>query len=229
MLDVALISHISNFEDFSRKELEDFIAQSKALRVAKNATFFLEGEPAHSFFLLLDGHIRVVRTTKAGEQIIVRFISSNELFGIAKSIGVEHYPANAIAAVDCVALSWSTRIWEETIQRFPSFARGASQTVGKRLLDIQDRAIELATEQVEQRVALALLKLVTQTGKQVEEGILIDIPLSRQDVSEMTGTTLHTVSRLLSAWEQNGLVKSSRKKITVTDTQKLTAMSQKVP
>lgn len=228
MLDVALISHISGFSDFSRQELEDFLAQSKALRMAQNSVFFSEGEHAHSFFLLLDGHIRVVRTTPSGEQIIIRYISSNELFGIAKSIGQEKYPANAIAAVDCVALAWPMHIWDDTVKRFPSFAKSIGQAVGNRLLDTQDRIIELATEQVEQRVALALLKLMTQTGKNVTEGILIDMPLSRQDVSEMTGTTLHTVSRLLSAWEQTGLVKSSRRKVVVTNVEKLTKLCHKM-
>ena len=227
MLDVALISHLANFSDFSRQELTSFIAQSRAIRISQNDTFFSEGEDAHSFFLLLDGHIRVVRTTPAGEQVIIRYISSNDLFGIAKALGQEKYPANAVAAVDCVALAWPTHMWEDTIQRFPSFVQSVNKAVGDRLLDVQDRVIELATEQVEQRVALALMKLMTQTGKEIDEGVLINLPLSRQDISEMTGTTLHTVSRILSAWEQDGLVKSTRKKVVITNSQKLINLCHK--
>ncbi len=228
MLDVALISHLTNFSDFSRRELSEFIAQSRAIRMPQNKAFFSEGEEAHSFFLLLDGHIRVVRTTPSGEQVIIRYISNNDIFGIAKAVGQVKYPATAVAAVDCVALAWPTRMWEDTIQRYPSFVKSVNKAVGDRLLDIQDRVIELATEQVEQRVALALIKLMTQTGKEVDDGILIDMPLSRQDISEMTGTTLHTVSRLLSAWEQEGFVKSSRKKVVITNSQKLNALCRKI-
>ena len=79
----------------------------------------------------------------------------------------------------------------------------------------------MATERVEQRVASAIVKLTQQTGQNTEDGILIGFPISRQDISEMTGTTLHTVSRLLSNWEQNGLVKSGRRKITVSKRQAL--------
>jgi CRP/FNR family transcriptional regulator, nitrogen oxide reductase regulator len=227
VLDVALISHLANFSDFSRQELAEFIAKSHAIRVPQNKAFFSEGEEAHSFFLLLDGHIRVVRTTASGEQVIIRYISSNDIFGIAKAVGQEKYPANAVAAVDCIALAWPTHMWDDTIQRFPSFGKSVNKAIGDRLLDIQERVIELATEQVEQRVALALLKLMTQTGKEIEDGTLIDMPLSRQDISEMTGTTLHTVSRLLSAWEQEGLVKSSRKKVVITNSQKLIELCRK--
>lgn len=84
----------------------------------------------------------------------------------------------------------------------------------------------MATEQVDQRVAHALLKLVKQTGKKTVEGILIDFPISRQDIAEMTGTTLHTVSRLLSAWEDQGLVKSGRQKVTVVEPHRLLLIAE---
>lgn len=225
MLDVALISNLPNFDDFSRTELEEFIGQSRAKHVKKNDGFFSEGDPAEFFYLLLDGYIRVVRISPAGEQIIVRYIASNELFGIAHAIGRDTYPANAVAAVDCVALSWPMSLWNKTVQKHPSFAKVANNTLGSRLMDVQERVIELATEQVEHRVAMALMKLLEQTGKEVEEGVLIDVPLTRQDVSDMTGTTLHTVSRLLSGWEQSGLVKSSRKRVIVTNKEKLLALT----
>ncbi len=221
MLDVALISHLANFSDFSRPDLEKFIQQGRAQRVKKNDRFFDEGETANSFYLLLDGYIQVVRISDSGERIIMRYITCHELFGIASAIGRNTYPATAVAAIDCVALCWPMSLWNETVRRFPSFANTANKAVGSRLMDVQDRVIELATEHVEHRVAAALLKLLEQTGREIDEGILLDIPLTRQDISEMSGTTLHTVSRLLSGWEQAGVVKSSRKKIIVTDKTKL--------
>ena len=75
----------------------------------------------------------------------------------------------------------------------------------------------MSSEQVEQRIAHVILKLVTQSGRKTEQGIEIDFPITRQDIAEMTGTTLHTVSRLLSAWEDEGLVRGGRQKVTVTD------------
>jgi CRP-like cAMP-binding protein len=67
---------------------------------------------------------------------------------------------------------------------------------------------------------------VNQTGKKTEDGILIDFPISRQDIAEMTGTTLHTVSRLLSAWEESGLVKSGRQKVTVLEPHRLLLLAE---
>ena len=100
------------------------------------------------------------------------------------------------------------------------------QTVGNRLQDAQARVIEMSSEQVEQRVAHALLRLAKQAGRKVERGVEIDFPVSRQDVAEMTGTTLHTVSRILSAWEQQGLVEGGRQRIVLRDAHRLHGLAE---
>ena len=61
------------------------------------------------------------------------------------------------------------------------------------------------------------MRLAKQAGRKTDEGIEIDFPISRQEIAEMTGTTLHTVSRTLSSWENQGLVRSGRQKVIVTD------------
>lgn len=216
-LDATLVADLPPFAGIDRKDLEDLLSHATSARYEKGHYIFEQDQDANAFFLLLDGHVRVVKVTPHGEQVIARYISSGELFGIAQAIGRETYPANAVAAVDCVALSWPDKIWQQTVERYPTFATNAYTMLGTRLQDAQNRIVEMATERVEQRVASALLKLANQTGRKTEEGILIDFPISRQDISEMTGTTLHTVSRLLSSWEQQGLVKSGRQKITVTE------------
>jgi CRP-like cAMP-binding protein len=86
------------------------------------------------------------------------------------------------------------------------------------------RIMELATQQVEQRIASALLRLVNQSGRKVEEGIEIAFPITRQHISEMTGRTLHTVSRLLGTWERDGIVSSRHKHVTVTDPHRLVVL-----
>jgi CRP-like cAMP-binding protein len=110
--------------------------------------------------------------------------------------------------------------------KFPSLAVSALQTVGSRLQDTQARVIEISNEQVEQRVAHALLRLAKQAGRKVDAGVEIDFPISRQDVAEMTGTTLHTVSRILSAWEQQGLVEGGRQRIVLRDPHKLHILAE---
>lgn len=205
----------------SRDALGDMLARAVSFRNAKDTYVFREGEEAHSFFLLLDGYVRVVKVTPDGEQVIIRYIATGELLGIAKAIGQVTYPANAVAAVDCVLLAWPSNTWDAIVAAHPLFASNTYAMVGNRLVGTQDRVVELATERVEQRVANAILSLARETGRKTDEGILIDFPISRQDISEMTGTTLHTVSRLLSGWDSKGWIKGGRQKITLVEGHKL--------
>lgn len=225
-LDCSLIAGMPIFEGLPPSDLDKILQKARSVRIARDHIVFEQGGEAHSFFLLLDGHVRVVKTTPDGQQVIVRYISPGELMGIACALSRTTYPAAAIAAVDCVVLAWPGSLWSELVEKFPAFGRGTYKTIGARLQETQARVVELATEQVEQRVAHALLRLVKQTGKKSCDGILIDFPISRQDIAEMTGTTLHTVSRLLTMWEEKGLVKSGRQKVTVVEPHRLFMLAE---
>jgi CRP-like cAMP-binding protein len=82
------------------------------------------------------------------------------------------------------------------------------------------------TERVERRVARALLKLADHAGRKAPGGVEIDFPLSRQDLAEMTGTTLFTVSRLLSGWDEKGLIKAERQRVTVLSAEALQTIAE---
>jgi CRP-like cAMP-binding protein len=221
LLDASLIADVPPFRGIDREDLVALLSKARSERYEMDKVIFRQGEEAHSFFLLLDGHVRVFKITSDGDQVIARYISSGELFGIAQALSLVSYPANAVAAVDCVVLTWPGSYWQTITDKYPTFATNTYKTVGVRLQETQDKIVEMATERVQQRVANALLKLANQTGRKTDDGVLIDFPISRQDISEMTGTTLHTVSRLISSWESKGLVKSGRKKITVIEGHKL--------
>ncbi|RUU59976.1 Crp/Fnr family transcriptional regulator [Mesorhizobium sp. M2C.T.Ca.TU.002.02.1.1] len=225
-LDRSLIAGLSVFEGIAAADLDRIVGQARSVRIARGQPVFEQEQEARSFFLLLDGHVRVVKSTPTGHEVTVRYIGPGELMGIASALGRTTYPANAIAAVDCVALAWPSQLWPTFATSFPSFSANTYRMVGSRLQDAHTRVIEMSTEQVEQRVAHALLKLIKQSGKKTEEGILIDFPISRQDIAEMTGTTLHTVSRLLSAWEDQGLVKSGRQRVVVIEPHRLVVVSE---
>lgn len=217
VLDRSLLEGLPAFAGLLAEDFDHILKAARSSRVPKDSEVFSQDEEARSFHLLLSGHIRVVRTTPEGHQVIARYISEGELFGIAIAMGRATYPASAVAAVDCVVLSWPNGAWPDLVARVPAFGMAAYQTIGSRLEETQKQVVAMATEQVEQRIARTVLRLVQQSGRKTPEGIEIDFPITRQDIAEMTGTTLHTVSRLLSAWEAQGLVRGGRQKVTVTD------------
>src|SRR5262245_37009826 len=172
-LDRTVVAQIPLFSGLAPAEVDELLREAKSTRFAKDAHVFDQGQDAGHFYVLLHGHLRVEKTTPHGQQIVVRYISPGELFGVAQAMGLRHYPATAVAAVDSVALSWPSAAWPRLAERCPLLAANALRTVGQRLLDTQTRVMEISGEQVEQRIAHALLRLVKQAGRKVDNGIEI--------------------------------------------------------
>jgi CRP-like cAMP-binding protein len=225
-VDRSLVAKLPMFAGLAPAEQEDLLREARSVRYPKGTAVFDQGGEADRFFVLLHGHLRVEKTTPNGQQTVVRYVSAGELFGVAQAMNLTHYPATAVAAVDSIALAWPSLSWQRLVTKYPSLAASALQTVGSRLHDTQTRVIEISNEQVEQRIAHTLLRLAKQAGRKVETGIEIDFPISRQDVAEMTGTTLHTVSRILSAWEGQGLVEGGRQRIVLCDPGRLNVLAE---
>lgn len=224
-LNESLLKNLPPFDDLNPDQLREILDHSTPRRFDQGSAVFEEGAPAEYFHFLLDGYIRVVRHTKDGDQIIVLHIPSGQLFGIAQAFGRSSYPATAVAVSECLTLCWPARLWPTFNKQYNGFAATAMHAVGVRIEEFNDRIVEMATLQVEQRVAHVLLRLINQTGRKTDRGIEIDFPITRQDLSEMTGSTLHTISRLLSGWDKIGIIESGRKRILVRDPHQLVVLS----
>jgi CRP-like cAMP-binding protein len=225
-LDRSLVADLQIFAGVQPDDLNDILREAQSIRYPKGASVFQQDEEANSFFILLHGHLGALKVTPNGQQVVVRFVAPGEIFGIVMAMGRGTYPATALAVVDSLALVRPSAAWPRLVARHPSLAVNTIQTVGSRLQDAHTRVIEISTEQVERRVAHALLRLAQRAGRKGEDGIQIDFPISRQDVAEMTGTTLHTVSRILSAWEDQGLVGSGRQRISIRNSHKLFMLAE---
>jgi CRP-like cAMP-binding protein len=225
-LDHSLIADLPLFAAMDRQQLDEALALAHSHHYPKGSVVFSQGENAHSFFVLLHGRLRVTQTTPAGEQIVVRFVAPGDMFGVAMALRRDTYPGTATAVIDSLALIWPSSAWAGLMANNPAFAANALETVGNRLQEAHARLREISTEDVERRIAHAVLRLAQEAGRDTGEGQLIDFPVSRQDIAEMTGTTLHTVSRIMSAWEAAGLVESGRRRIVVCDAARLSTIAE---
>lgn len=213
--DHSIFGKVELFQGIDADTLDEVLRGAARRRFAKGVSVFEQGEPGKACHVLIDGRLKVSQITPDGQQVVVHFIGPGEMFGCVPTVIGGDYPGTATAVTECQALAWEAKTMAGLMERHPRIALNALATVGRRFHALQARYRELATERVERRIARAILRLARQAGRRVENGVLIDFPLSRQDIAEMTGATLHTVSRILSAWEQQGLVESGRQRITI--------------
>ncbi|HMV29906.1 MAG TPA: Crp/Fnr family transcriptional regulator, partial [Anaerolineales bacterium] len=158
-----------------------------------------------------------------GQQVNLRTIYPWQMFGALGAVRTDGatYPASAQTLEDSTALATPSLFLRSMLETRPYLSFDLMNLMTSYIQEMQARYRELATERVEQRVANALVRLAGQSGIRSDKEAGIELSFSRQDVAEMTGTTLYTVSRLLSDWERRGIIKTGREKILVLNPHEL--------
>ena len=149
------------------------------------------------------------------------------MYGIAAVFLRTGYPADAFAITDCMDMRWSAKTMVELMMAYPCIALNAINIIATRYQEAQHRLREMAHQSVERRIAHAVLRLARNAGRRVGHHIEIEVPLLRQDIAELAGTTMFTVSRVLNEWEARGIVDASHRRIVVRQMQALTAIAEK--
>lgn len=227
--DFERLGAVPLFHGLGEKDIQAIIQAGYRIKVPEGSYLFYQDDPAEYLFVLVSGRVKLGQITPDGQQIILNMIGTWEMFGLVAFTEGGTYPVSAQAMVDCEVIRWSHKTLQDLSQGTPALALNAMQVMAKRVHDFQDQIRELSTERVERRLARVLLRLVGQVGKKSDEGVLIDLPLTRQDLAEMSGTTLFTVSRILSQWDREGLVQIGRERVVIRFPHGLVRIAEDVP
>lgn len=214
-----LVRQSNLFHAATESTLERAMQLGSIVSVTREGYFFMQEDPAEHAYVLLEGRVKMLQVTPGGQQITLRIMTPGQTYGgIALLRPEKGYPASALAVEDSLAMSWSTADMRALAATDPAVPLNTMQIMHAYIQDLQERNAGLISERAEQRIARALLKLAGQSGRHVEgESVLIDMRLSRQDVAEMSGTTLFTVSRTLAEWEREGWLKIGRERVEITN------------
>jgi|SRR5579883_1077690 CRP-like cAMP-binding protein len=210
-----ILARMDLFRGLPPAALAEAMARGRIRRLARDTVIFTQGEAASRAHALIEGRVRIAQSDEGGGHLLIRFIGPGDMFGTVALFTTRRYPAEAEAVTDSVEIAWTEATLLDLLGRYPQIALNVVKIVGARLQEVQERLRELATQRVEQRLARALLRLAEQAGQTADGGTTIAFPLSRKDLAEMCGTTLHTASRILTAWEKTGLAASGRRRITL--------------
>jgi CRP/FNR family transcriptional regulator, nitrogen oxide reductase regulator len=213
-------------KDLESSDCLRFLENGRERQFAEGAFLFHQGVPAELFYIVLEGQVKLTQVTAAGQQVILQIIGPGGGIGIIVALGEMDYPVSAEAIEESLALAWDRETTRRLMLEIPQLALNGMELLAKRFANLQARYQEVATQRVEQRVAITLLRLVRQFGKREGDGVLIDMPLPRQDLAEMTGTNLYNVSRILSKWEQDDIVGLGRKRVVIKKAHALVVIAE---
>jgi CRP/FNR family transcriptional regulator, nitrogen oxide reductase regulator len=227
--ELNLISSLDLFLGLDMPALEVVLTEARELSFEEDSYVFYQDDPAERIYVLKSGRIKLYQIADDGQQVLMRVMTPGMMFAAISLVEGAVYPVSAEAAQSSQVIYWSQATMLRLIDRFPPMAINALKILAGHVREFQNRYRELATERVERRLARTVLRLVSQTGRKTKEGVLLDLPLTRQDLAEMTGTTLYTVSRILSQWESQGLVLASRERLVVRYPHGLVSIAEDLP
>jgi CRP-like cAMP-binding protein len=200
------------FQGLSIPALAKVGAAARLCRLPKGQRIFNQGDYGVRAHVIIEGAVRISQSGGDGAQVIIRFVAPGEMFGAVALFTDGRYPADAVTLSEMLEASWSEA---DLLAIYLLIAINVIRVIGRRLQEVQQRVRELATQNAERRVAHTLLRLAHQAGHRVAEGTAIEFPPRRRDVADVAGITLHTASRILAAWEKEGLIVSHNQHLTI--------------
>jgi CRP/FNR family transcriptional regulator, nitrogen oxide reductase regulator len=190
--------------------------------------FFLQGETADVYYLIGEGRVKVLNNSPEGSQVILHFLGPGDILGALPTLREGAYPASAQAHGDVTAFAMTSERFNDLLIRYPVVTLNLLRFASEKLQATHSRLTELTTERVERRIARTLGRLARQTGKRTDDGIVLGISLTRQDLAEMCGTTIYTISRTLTVWERDGILRS-KPEITILRVHDLVGIAEDLP
>lgn len=196
--------------------------------VDKDEYLFFEGDPADMLYLVGSGRIKVLKHSDTGKEMLLEIVSAGDTVGEIGVLDGAVYPVSAQAMEPSQVWSIRRTDYLRALDRHPELALHTARSLGKRLQEAYQTMLSLAVERVERRIARILLKLAAATGQRTGEGIIINAPVTRQDIADMTGTTVETAIRVMSRFTKRGLIRSRRGRITLLKPHELVLIAEEV-
>jgi CRP-like cAMP-binding protein len=221
------LTYIDRIELFKRSLVFSSLDKNELLELSKLAVernvksgefIFWEGDESDRFYVLAEGRVKAVKHTASGKEFIIAFFSPGEMFGEVAVFEEKPYPATAQALEDSKVFGIKTEDFLVFLSKRPRVALGIINVLAGRLRDAQGRLKDFAGERVEQRLARILLMLSSKLGT--------ELPFTRQEIADMTGTTIETAIRIMSRLTRDGVIRSVRGSITIQDIAQLKHLSE---
>jgi CRP-like cAMP-binding protein len=194
----------------SLKEMDRLFTEEKYQR---DDYIFFEGDIPDWLHIVKEGRVKLLQHSDTGKDIILQIYTPGDMFGEASLFDRKPYSASAQAMDPSTILRLSRKDFFLFFGRHPFVATEMIAELGRQLREAQATIKSLAVDRVEQRIAHILLKLAGKVGVPEKGGVMINLPLTRQDLADMAGTTVETAIRVMSRFTKSKIIKPANGKI----------------
>jgi CRP/FNR family transcriptional regulator len=194
------------------------VAEAATLRhYAKGDVIFEQGAPSDAFYTIASGRAKIFRMMPSGKDLILEVFGQGDPLGAVVVYTGRPFPATAVALEDTTCVVIPRAVFFTLLEQHSSLVRGLMQGLTHRLVELTNRLAELSGGRIESRFARLFLKLAREMGTRAPDGVFVPLPLSRQELADLTGTTTETCIRIMSRWGKEGIVRTEKDGFVVLD------------
>lgn len=208
------------------EEMAMFNREVKETKYKRGETIYLPGDPSDAVYFVKMGRVKLSHRDKGGKSVTLRVCEPGEPFGEMAAIGqeVRHLEATALDDV------WVCWVGREKFTRFaeahPQIALRIAKFIGLHRQELENRLEELLFLDVPTRLARTLLKLADKHGRELDDGIQIQIRITHRELAELIGTTRETTTAELNRLKREGIVTRKLGKLLITSPKRLQLLSE---
>lgn len=183
----------------------------------KGELIFAEDDPSDAFIVIVSGRVKVFKSTPAGKEIILEIFGAGDPLGAVALYEGAPFMASALSLEPTAVISIEQAEFFRLLEAEPILVRSLLSGLTLRLAELTRRLAELTGARVETRFARLFLKLADQIGRAERGGVFVPMPLSRQELADLAGTTIETAIRILSRWQKDNVLLTEKNGFVVVD------------
>lgn len=214
------------YRNLSLEDQRRLAAVSLARIYEKGDVIFSEGDAPDFLVTIASGRVKVLKTIPSGKELILEIFGPGDPVGAVVAYEGRPYPASAVALERSACILVRRSEFFALLEGHPSFVRGFLTGMAQRIVELTRRIPEVAGGRVDTRFAHLFLKLADRMGRPDPRGRFVPLPLSRQELADLAGTTIETCIRLMSRWGKEGIVITERDGFLVQDAAALERLVQ---
>lgn len=221
---LQILGGVPFFSGLGAPDLEEINRLFREQGFQPREIIYFEEDSAEQFYVLAAGKAKLMRHTRTGKDVLLDLLRVGDYFGSLSSSPDETYTETAQAHTAVCTLTIGKDIFRSILSNRPEVALRVLEITTGRLAASQEMVRQLSAHPVKQRIAYILLKLADKFGQPRGKGVLIQTPLSRDELADMVGTTTESASRAISQLQKAGLIKTGRQWVSITNRQGLQAI-----
>lgn len=203
--------------DFSLEDLKKAGLGFVERKFRPKETIFAPGDPDDQLYFLLSGVVRTYKIYDDHKEATTALIQNGGIFGELSLLKGRWQDVFAEAVTKASVASVQKASVERVVKSSPEFSLKLFSSFSERLRQSDELIGSLLHREVSARLATLLLSLADRFGVMSSQGIILDVRLTHQDLSNMVASTREAVSKVMSEFQYDNLIETSSQKITLID------------